>query len=43
MYGNLIKKFIKKRRKKIFPNFLQQTRFFFQFDGYFEKYRNKSI
>lgn len=41
LYGNIVKKFLKKRRRKIIPNFMYKTRFFFQFDYHFERYRNK--
>jgi hypothetical protein len=41
LYGKLLKKFLKRRKRRIIPNFLYKTRFFFEFDSHFEIYRAK--
>ena len=38
-----MKRNVKKRIKKMMVNFFRQTRFFFEFSHYFDKYREKIV
>lgn len=42
-YSKLVKRHVKKRIRKNLVNFLRQTRFFFTFSYYFDKYRDKIV
>lgn len=42
-FNKLVKRSAKKKIRKIMANFLRQTRFFFEFSHYFDKYRDKVV